>query len=88
MLDGDKTGLKDGDKSQNKIALEVYAPEAEVVRRIFRELANGSTATQLVVALTREGLPAHGLSDKAPTVLWAASTIGRIVRNDAYQGIA
>ncbi len=87
-IDGDMSGLRDGDTSQNKIALEVYAPEAEVVRRIFRELASGSTATALVKALTAEGVPAPGVSAKAPTAMWGVPTIGRIVRNDAYLGIA
>jgi len=75
---------RDADKS----GLEPYAPEAEIVRRIFTTLANGGTATALLAQLTNEGIPSPGQKNGGPPHMWSTSRIGTIVRNDAYVGIA
>jgi site-specific DNA recombinase len=71
-----------------KTALEVYEPEATIVRRIFHHLAKGGTATELCHRLTLEGVPTPSTNKHGEPGIWCASTIGRIVREDGYIGIA
>ena len=61
--------------------LEIYEPEATVVRRIFTERASGTTIRQICRQLNAEGLASP---TGRPT--WGHSTIGRLLRNEAYIG--
>ena len=63
--------------------LEVYEPEAAVVRRIFDDYVAGGHSTR---EITRR-LNADGVA--TPTgkrAVWGTSTIGRLLRNEAYIG--
>lgn len=61
--------------------LEIYEPEAAVVRRMFAERAAGTTIRQIQRQLNAEGIATPtGLS------LWGGSTISRMLRNEAYIG--
>lgn len=62
--------------------LEVYEPEATIVRRIFADYVHNDLSTrQIALHLNRDGIPSP--SGKAT---WGPSTIGRILRNEAYVG--
>ncbi|MGH3502450.1 MAG: recombinase family protein, partial [Nocardioidaceae bacterium] len=61
--------------------LEVYQPEACVVRRIFAERAAGTTIRQLCRQLNTEQVPSP---TGKPT--WGHSTLARLLRNEAYIG--
>jgi site-specific DNA recombinase len=61
--------------------LEIYEPEAAVVRRIFTERAAGTTIREICRQLNADGLPSP---TGRPT--WGHSTIGRLLRNEAYVG--
>ena len=64
--------------------LEVYEPEAAIVRRIFRDYVESSLSMrQITWQLNQELVPSP--SGKA---VWSVSTIGRLIRNDAYVGRA
>lgn len=70
-----------------KSRMVIQEDEAEIVRRIFRTLADGGTLTAIMYALNAEGVhtPNHreGRLNK-----WCTKTLGRMVRNDAYIGKA
>lgn len=62
--------------------MEVYEPEAEIVREIFRAYVDDQQPMRQI---------AHHLHDRAipsPTgkPVWGVSTIGRLLRNEAYVG--
>jgi len=62
--------------------LEVYEPEASVVRRIFQDYVEGDfSVRQITLHLNRDSVP-------SPTgrSIWGTSTIGRILRNESYVG--
>ena len=62
--------------------LEVYEPEAGVVRRIFADyVAGGQSMRQITRRLNAEEIP-------SPTgkPVWGTSTVGRLLRNEAYVG--
>jgi site-specific DNA recombinase len=61
--------------------LEVYEPEAAVVRRIFTDRASGTTVRQICRGLNADRVP-------SPTgkATWGTSTILRLLRNEAYVG--
>ena len=62
--------------------LEVYEPEAAIVRRIFRDYVHSNLSIrQITWQLNQDG--AASPSGKA---IWGASTIGRLLRNEAYVG--
>ena len=62
--------------------LEVYEPEASVVGRIFRDyVCHGVSMRQVTWRLNQEGVPSP--SGKGS---WNTSTIGRMLRNEAYIG--
>jgi site-specific DNA recombinase len=66
----------------------VFEPEAEIVRRIFREYAGGLSMKALVVRLNAEGVsfPAK-VTRLGPTRRgWAVSTIHTILMNEKYLG--
>ena len=59
----------------------VFEPEAAVVKRIFADYLAGHSIRQVVKRLYADGVP-------SPTgkAMWGLSTIGRILRNEAYAG--
>ena len=62
--------------------LEVFEREAAVVRRIFDDYVRQDISMrQIAIGLTRDGV-------RSPTgrAVWRLSTIGRILRNEAYIG--
>jgi len=64
--------------------LEVYEPEAAIVRRVFRDHAEGNLSMrQITWRLNQDLVP-------SPTgkAVWGVSTIGRLIRNEAYVGRA
>ncbi len=63
--------------------LEIYEPEAEVVRRIFHDTVAGGCSTREIA----RRLAADQIS--TPTgrrAIWGTSTISRLLRNEAYIG--
>ena len=62
--------------------LEIYEPEAAVVRRIFDDYVTGGHSTREV---TRR-LNADGVPSPRGNPVWGTSTIGRLLRNEAYVG--
>jgi DNA invertase Pin-like site-specific DNA recombinase len=58
-----------------------YEPEAQVVRRVFAEVAGGATVGDLAVRLTAEGVPTPGRSR-----VWQTSTLYEDLHNPAYKG--
>ena len=64
--------------------LEVYEPEAAIVRRIFRDyVENNLSMRQISWQLNQELVPSP--SGKA---IWGVSVIGRLLRNETYIGRA
>jgi site-specific DNA recombinase len=64
--------------------LEVYEPEASIVRGIFEDYVHNSVSVrQITRRLNDQGIP-------SPTgkAIWGCSTIGRLLRNEAYVGRA
>jgi site-specific DNA recombinase len=61
--------------------LEIYEPEAAVVRRIFADRAAGTTVREICRSLNADRVP-------SPTgkATWAHSTLSRLLRNEAYVG--
>jgi site-specific DNA recombinase len=64
--------------------LEVYEPEAAIVRRIFRDyVENNVSMRQITWQLNQDRIPSP--SGKA---IWGVSVIGRLIRNETYVGRA
>jgi site-specific DNA recombinase len=64
--------------------LEVYEPEAAIVRRIFRDYVESNLSMrQITWRLNQDLVP----SPKGKAA-WGMSTIGRLIRNEAYVGRA
>lgn len=64
--------------------LEIYEPEANVVRRIFDDyVAGGYSIREITRRLYAEGIP----SPKGRP-LWPSSTLGPLLRNSTYAGTA
>ena len=62
--------------------LEVYEPEAVIVRRIFADYVQSNLSMRQITArLNQDSIPSP--SGKA---VWGVSTIGRLLRNEAYVG--
>ena len=63
--------------------LEVYEPEAVVVRRIFAEYTAGTSIRQITRHLHEDGIA-------TPTgkAMWASSTMGSLLANPTYMGKA
>ncbi|WP_336801740.1 recombinase family protein [Kaistia sp. MMO-174] len=67
--------------------LEIYEPEAEIVRRIFGEAAAGRLAREIATGLNRDGVPApRGVSWNASTIAGSAKRGYGILRNPLYAG--
>ncbi len=64
--------------------LEIYEPEASVVRRIFEDYVKQNVSIrQITRHLNDDGIPSPSGRD-----IWGCSTIGRLLRNEAYVGRA
>jgi len=64
--------------------LDVYEPEAAIVRRIFRDyVGNNLSMRQIALVLRQDLVPSP--SGKG---VWGVSAIGRLLRNEAYVGRA
>ena len=63
--------------------LEPYEPEAAVVRRIFDDyVAGGHSTREITRRLNADGVP----TPTGARAVWGTSTIGRLLRNEAYVG--
>ncbi|HZJ04368.1 MAG TPA: recombinase family protein [Nocardioidaceae bacterium] len=61
--------------------LEIYEPEAVVVRRIFTERVGGTTIREICRQLNADAVPSP---TGRPT--WGHSTVSRLLRNEAFVG--
>jgi site-specific DNA recombinase len=61
--------------------LEIYEPEAAVVRRIFTDRTAGITVREICRRLNADRVPSP-----AGNATWAHSTLCRLLRNEAYIG--
>jgi site-specific DNA recombinase len=61
--------------------LQIYEPEAVVVRRIFTDRASGTTIREICRQLNADAVPSP---TGRPT--WGHSTLSRLLRNEAYVG--
>jgi DNA invertase Pin-like site-specific DNA recombinase len=70
-----------------QVQLEVYEPEAKIVRRIFAMyIQDRASLLDITRILTREGIPT-GRSSRKPAVQgWYKSSISAILRNCSYIG--
>lgn len=64
--------------------LEIYEPEAQVVRRIFDDYVAGGYSIR---EITRR-LYTDGITSPTGRPLWASSTLGPMLRNSTYAGTA
>ena len=62
--------------------LEVFEPEAVVVRRIFDDYVRKDRSMRQIT----KGLNYDGIGSPSGKAVWGASTIARILRNEAYIG--
>jgi len=63
--------------------LEIFEPEAAVVRRIFDDyVAGGHSTREIARRLADDGIP----TPKGRRGVWGTSTIGRLLSNEAYVG--
>ena len=63
--------------------LEIYEPEAAVVRRIFDDyVAGGHSTREITRRLNGDAVP----TPTGKRAVWGTSTIGRLLRNEAYVG--
>lgn len=69
---------RDGDRGR----LQIYEPEAHIVRRIYRDYAGGASLRAIANRLTDEGVA----TPTGRNSRWSASTVRRILLNPAYIG--
>src|SRR3954452_25589472 len=63
--------------------LEVFEPEAAVVRRIFADAAvGGHSLREIIRRLAADGVPPPACGAR----LWSTSTLSKLLRNEAYLG--
>ena len=71
---------------------EIYEPEAEVVRRLFRWAAEGDSIREIIRRLTRDGVvpPSVGkmVFKDGRVPRWGHGAVHRILRESAYKGEA
>jgi site-specific DNA recombinase len=63
--------------------LEIYEPEAEVVRRIFHDTVTGGCSTR---EISRRLAADQVSTPSGRRAIWGTSTISRLLRNEAYVG--
>ena len=61
--------------------LEIYEPEAEVVRRIFAEYLGGSSITRIAQGLMEDEIPS-----KNGKMKWRHQAVSLIIKNERYVG--
>ncbi|MBZ7923143.1 recombinase family protein [Ensifer adhaerens] len=67
--------------------LQIFEPEAEIVRRIFAETLGGSLPREIAADLNRDGIsPPRGLNWNASTISGSAQRGNGIIRNPLYCG--
>jgi len=67
---------------QGPAYLEVFEPEAAVVRRIFDEYVTGGRSIRQITV----GLAEDGVVSPSGVALWHTATLGRLLRNEALRG--
>lgn len=67
--------------------IEIHEPAAEVIRRIFRESAEGRSLSTIAHALNRDGIPSPRVGTRHKAFGWGASTIRAILYNERYAGV-
>ncbi len=90
-------GYKRSETDKNR--LEVDAPAAGVVRRIFQMAADGMAPTGIAAALNRDGVPSplmyrranhtdglRGWKVSGPTAYWTRANVRRIIADERYTG--
>jgi site-specific DNA recombinase len=79
-----------GYRADEDARLEIVPEEAEVVREIIRNVAEGSTLYAEAKRLDDLGVPGaghrYGSRERVPGRRWTTTTIGGIVRQRAYSG--
>jgi site-specific DNA recombinase len=76
----------------------IYEPEAQVVRRIFRDAAAGVSRRAIARALTAEGVPLRAAGkityreeaakqNRSPCGAWAHQSVKGILANPSYKGV-
>ncbi len=69
--------------SRGPARLEVFEPEAAVVRRIFHDAAHGGhSLREIIRRLAADQIPPPAGRDR----LWSTSTLSKLLRNEAYIG--
>lgn len=61
--------------------LEIYEPEAEVVRAIFAMYLNGMSTQEIAFELTRQGIPTKNGKEK-----WKSTKVSYLLSNEKYIG--
>lgn len=61
--------------------LVINEPEAEIVRRIYREFLDGYSISRIARGLTADGIPSE-----QGNAVWDISSIGQILRNEKFKG--
>ncbi|MFI3327151.1 MAG: recombinase family protein [Clostridia bacterium] len=61
--------------------LEIYEPEAEVVRTIFKKYINGKSSVQIATDLNK-----HNAPKKECTIKWTYKNVLNILKNEKYKG--
>lgn len=75
-----------GDREQRG-RLEPDSDRVDVVRRVFREAAGGTSLERIARTLNEERIPsARGKRDRSSAPAWSGKSVGLIVRNRAYLG--
>jgi len=67
--------------------IEVDEENAATIRRIFDECLRGSSLAAIAQTLTRENVPPPRAKSRHRRKGWVASTIGAMLRNEAYVGV-
>jgi hypothetical protein len=67
---------------------EVFEPEAEIIREIFDDAANGVSTKKIAANLAAKGIPSLGesLGRKKSSHKWFSAVVARIIRNRSYIG--
>ncbi len=69
--------------TERKSALEIYQPEAAVVRQMYDWLVKEQISCRAIVAR----LQANGVSTKNSASIWHNSTVHHILRQEVYTGV-
>src|SRR3990172_4981162 len=72
-----------GREKQAGALMQINHDEAEVVRRVFREFADGQSIFGIIKRLNEEGI--RGRKNKV--CRWSPATIHKMLRNEKYKGI-